>query len=325
MSTCEKLVFMKRAIHKLLFLLFVAASSVQAESQCLVSSDTHAEDAALPSCESLYPSARYGDDLSPWRVGISVGYGQRENPLVNGEDIPVYGGLQLSYFGEHVFFDNGDVGFFILSGKHWDVNAIAGLGSERVFFSSFNRTGFGFIGTVDAGAPEPPVVFPVPEPSEGAGERPVGSKRERPPKRSLTVDAGVEWLYYRNHVDVQVQVLTDASGRHNGQELWMSADYHIKRGNWRFSPGFGLTWESSQAANYFYGVRQYEVTSQRPAYKVGDAWSGLVRLNAAYRLNAHWNIVGLWQASVFDDSISDSPWVEKHVTQSFYLGVYYEF
>ncbi|PID54792.1 MAG: hypothetical protein CR978_02205 [Gammaproteobacteria bacterium] len=316
---------MKTFLHRLLAaLLMLVSALVHAGSGCVVSSEARAENAAVPSCESLYPSARYGDDLSPWRVGIAVGYGQRENPLVNGEDVPVYGGLQLSYFGEYFFFDNGDVGWFVGSGEHWDINAIAGLGSERVFFSHFNRAGFGFLGVgVDQVESGDTTISPLPE--KDPDSKPIAQQRERPPRRGLTVDAGLEWLYYRGGVEVQAQLLTDVSGRHDGQELWLSAAYHLKRGRWSLSPGLGLVWKSSQAANYFYGVRAHEVNKLRAAYKAGDALTGFARINVAYRLNDHWQVLGLWQASAFDDSISKSPWVAEDTSQAVFFGVYYEF
>jgi hypothetical protein len=47
---------------------------------------------------------------SPWRLGVAMGYGERSNPLLNSDDLPIILDLDIAYFGEHFFFDNGDVG-----------------------------------------------------------------------------------------------------------------------------------------------------------------------------------------------------------------------
>jgi hypothetical protein len=41
-----------------------------------------------------------------WRFGIALGFGERTNPLVQSEDIPVLVDLDIAWFGERWFFDN---------------------------------------------------------------------------------------------------------------------------------------------------------------------------------------------------------------------------
>jgi hypothetical protein len=43
---------------------------------------------------------------SPWRLGVAMGYGERSNPLLNSDDLPIILDLDIAYFGEHFFFDN---------------------------------------------------------------------------------------------------------------------------------------------------------------------------------------------------------------------------
>src|SRR5262245_58074950 len=50
---------------------------------------------------------------SHWRIGAAFGYGQRTNPLIQSEDIPVIVDLDIAWFGKRWFFDNGDVGFTV--------------------------------------------------------------------------------------------------------------------------------------------------------------------------------------------------------------------
>ena len=47
---------------------------------------------------------------SPWRLGVAMGYGERSNPLINSDDLPIILDLDIAYFGKYFFFDNGDLG-----------------------------------------------------------------------------------------------------------------------------------------------------------------------------------------------------------------------
>src|SRR6185503_3572374 len=49
-----------------------------------------------------------------WRLGVALGYGQRTNPLIQSDDIPVIVDLDIAWFGERWFFDNGDLGFSLV-------------------------------------------------------------------------------------------------------------------------------------------------------------------------------------------------------------------
>src|SRR4051794_40877416 len=51
-----------------------------------------------------------------WRFGVALGYGERTNPLIQSEDIPVVVDLDIAWFGERWFFDNFDLGFELFDG-----------------------------------------------------------------------------------------------------------------------------------------------------------------------------------------------------------------
>src|SRR5687768_315446 len=49
-----------------------------------------------------------------WRIGAALGYGLRSNPLIRSDDIPIAIDLDLAWFGDRWFFDNGDLGVLLL-------------------------------------------------------------------------------------------------------------------------------------------------------------------------------------------------------------------
>ncbi|MFT5483695.1 MAG: outer membrane protein [Halieaceae bacterium] len=276
-----------------------------------------------PNCDQFIPVSE-----KSWSVGIGAGYGERSNPLINSDDIPMYGILQLSWTGEQFFFDNGDFGLFLDQGKSWELNLIAGVGGERSFFSFLNSSVLSFIPETpglkfDENSASDGMDVPV----EGSGPEPIEtiSIRVKPPERHYTVDGGLEFIYKLGSSDLQIQALTDISGRHNGQELWFSWAYPLQTNGWQFVPSLGFTWKSNRTANYFYGVREDESSSELPAYQTRSATNPFVRLSASYRFNEHWRLVSVLQYEHLDSSISNSPSViENHISTSF-VGIYYEF
>ena len=114
---------LKSALHIAVLSAWLGSSYATAEVVDCVTYSAGAEQSsavAVPNCEDMLP------EDSPWRFGVSVGYGRRSNPLINSDDIPVYGMVQLAYTGDRFFFDNGDVGAFLTQGDDWELNLIAG-------------------------------------------------------------------------------------------------------------------------------------------------------------------------------------------------------
>ncbi len=290
--------------------------SVSSSEQVLADAD--AAEKAPPPCAQLLLEDDYTSVGSRWRIGFGAGYGERSNPLIQSDDIPIYGILQLSWFGEHFFFDNGDVGWFMADGAHWSANLIAGVGGERSFFSFLNDSPVGF----------PPLGTELGGPGMSTG--PDGTVAADPPPpeapdRDYVIDGGVELLYEWGGSELQMQLLTDISDKHNGQELWLSWGLPQKWGSLSVYPSLGVTWMSADAADYYFGVRASEAQPGLPAYDVGNALNYFARLSLSYRLGEHWQLVSVLQYEQLADDIADSPSVaEDHVTTSF-IGLYYEF
>src|SRR5262245_37896420 len=57
-----------------------------------------------------------------WRFGIGLGYGERTNPLIQSDDIPVIVDLDIAWFGERWFFDNFDLGFALIDNSRFTTN-----------------------------------------------------------------------------------------------------------------------------------------------------------------------------------------------------------
>ena len=313
---CNPLAMYKRMKLFLLMagtFLGIAAPFVQGQEDdsfnCIVSSQASSQEQKLPSCAELYPQHLYSDSSSPWRIGFSAGLGERSNPLINSDDIPIYGVIQLSYFGERFFFDNGDIGWHLTSGENWSTNLIAGIGGERSFYSFLNSSSVGFESV----------------PADQTDQIEVAAPSVEAPERDMTVDGGVEFLFSRGNSEFQLQLLGDISNQHQGQEIWFSWGHIIHHSRWQIAPSIGFNWKSDQAANYFYGVREEEASPDLPMYQVDAALNVFGRLTAQYSLNDHWKVVSVFQYEWLADEITASPAVQDDYVQTAFLGLYYEF
>jgi outer membrane protein len=146
------------------------------------------------------------------------------------------------------------------------------------------------------------------------------------PDRDYTFDGGLELLYDWKGSEIQLQLLTDISGRHKGQEAWLSWALPGRSGRWQWAPSLGLNWKSSQAADYYYGVREDEVQPGLPAYEID---SGVInpfaRLSLTYSFDQHWKLVSVFHYEQLDGEIQDSSAVEDDHVSTAFFGLYYEF
>lgn len=101
-----------------------------------------------------------------WELGLAAGYGVRTNPLVNSDDIPMYAVLNVAWFGEQFFFDNGDLGLTVHETDKLSVNFIAHVNDERGIFEWLNnsRLGVQFFGSEASSDFSPPLT------DQGMGE-----------------------------------------------------------------------------------------------------------------------------------------------------------
>src|SRR6186713_422825 len=121
-----------------------------------------------------------------WRLGVALGFGERTNPLIQSDDIPVIVDLDIAWFGERWFFDNFDLGFALVDNSRFTTNVVARLNSDRAFFGKTNTRYVNF--TVTAGGGQVPIPPPA---SQGAVDAPVVLKV---PDRDYAVELGLEML-----------------------------------------------------------------------------------------------------------------------------------
>jgi outer membrane protein len=295
------------------------------------------------------------DDERSWNLAFALGYGERSNPLVNGDTIDINAVIDFSWYGERFFFDNGDFGFTLHEARNYSFNLVATVNNERNFYNYLTGRTFGLDSIGDRFGMmggTGPTLSPVPPGMEGewgntSSFDPTDYDREKEflesmglpadtstefvnqnaelADRDFALNSGIEFLYISPWGDVQAQIVSDVSGRHKGQEAWLSWSHPWYTLRNEFTLTLGAEWKSSDLISYYYGVRPGEDFPGRPAYTSGSGTNGFIRFAARHALSKHWHLVGMVEREFLSSAISNSPIVDETRVDTFFAGLYFTF
>jgi len=271
---------MRRALHVLFIGLLLAPAVSYAQSSC-----------KTPSADCVV--------VGEWDVSVSLGLGERSNPIASSSSIPLVVIPQISYYGRRVFLDNLELGYTLYENDAHIVNVLATPGYDRVFFVRDDLQNYfvpGAAGSVSA---------PTPELQEAV---------DRP--RQTTYFAGIEWIFNTESITGQLDALYEATGRHKGYELRGALAVPLTRSRNSFVLSGGFTWKSAATVDYYYGVDGY--------YSPGAAFNPFIKLGYARALSDRWSINAFAHYEYLDDAIASSPIVTDHAVTTVFAGVIFK-
>lgn len=241
---------------------------------------------------------------SRWRLGAAIGYGQRTNPLVQSDDIPIIVDLDIAWFGERLFFDNGDLGLTFTDNDVVTASLVARVNSDRVFFG---KTDTRFVSVDLAGMPlSEAFEFVVPD-------------------RDYAVELGVEALSDGDWGQLQLSAFHDVSGTHDGYEIYLDYRYGWRSQRWYLEPSIGASFKSAALNDYYWGVRENEANPALPSY---DADSGLnthARLMLSYQLSKQWTVSLVAEYERLNREAAASPLAEDEKVFGYFAGFGFRF
>jgi outer membrane protein len=288
-------------------LLALAATARAAEPAPQVVATTPAPAAAPPAV--LPPERR-------WRLGIAAGYGERSNPLIQSDDIPVIVDIDLAWFGKRWFFDNGDLGFSVIDNDLFTTNLVARVNSDRAFFSKTNTRYVTF--TRLGGGALAPAVDNEGEPLE----TPVALD---PPDRSYAVELGLETLLGGRWGAATFRAFHDVSKAHRGYEISASYDYRFTRGRFSIAPSVGVAYKDDDFTDYYWGVHADEASFVLPRYEAAGGLSWEAGLRGSFYLTEHLRIAASANYERLQHSVERSPLVEESYVFGYFAGVAWTF
>ncbi|MCF6764863.1 MipA/OmpV family protein [Thiotrichales bacterium 19S3-7] len=93
-----------------------------------------------------------------------------------------------------------------------------------------------------------------------------------------------------------------------------------------FNPGIGLQYSSHLLTNYYYGISSSETNSSGlPTYHPDGSFSPFISLTTAYSFAGHWTLALINTVTRLDNTVYDSPMVEKRYIVTTYGSVVYKF
>ena len=254
-------------------------------------------------CVCAQPGAHEIGTESPWRIGLAFGYGERSNPLVQSDNLPVLVDVDVAWYGDRWFFDNGDGGRTLVDRDRFTLNAIGRFNSDRVFFSMTDTEYveiFSFAGTM------PPEPIEVPD-------------------RDYAVEAGVELLSDGEWGFAQVSASHDVSDTHGGYELDFNFGRTFRQQRWFVEPSFGLSYKSADLNNYYWGVRPEESNLALAEYEAGAGVNVRAGISACYQLTPNWRFVTALRYERLNNEAAASPLAEDGFVKSGFAGFSFRF
>lgn len=245
-----------------------------------------------------------------WRLGVALGYGQRSNPLIQSEDIPVVVDLDIAWFGERWFFDNGDLGFSLVDRPAFTINTIARVNTDRAFFSKTNTKyiNFQYLASGQTGelAEDQRLAF-------------------RPPSRDYAIELGFETLFDGEWGAASVHGFRDVSGTHDGFEIGANYSYRFTRGRFSIEPSAGLTYKSAKLSDYYWGVHRDEAGELIAPYEVDGGLGWEAGLRASHYVTKTMRLAMSLNYEQLQHSIANSPLVKDDHVLGYYAGLAWTF
>lgn len=284
-------------------------------------------------------------EVGVWNFSVGLGMGYHENPIIDGDNIPIVLLPSWSYYGERFFLTNFTAGFTFIDTEHHQLNLLATPSYDQMYFSDWGIGNFSLGSAADTlgdsgassnfGEPigaggerenppidEQPTQMPA---DDGQGPDLVDESDIDTSDRKMTYYAGLEYSYRYQNFTAFVQALQDATDRHSGRELRAALSYDIPFERQRFSLTGGFTWQSDKVANYYYGVSEQDTRSESDFYSPGATVSPFVRLNWQVKLSQNWTWLNVVHYRPLDDKIVDSPIVDKGEIFTVFTGGVYHF
>ena len=143
--------------------------------------------------------------------------------------------------------------------------------------------------------------------------------------RRASVEVGVEIMKSNRSIEWQVRLLHDGLNRHHGSVFEAKVAYPIFTRTTLFVPAIGVAYIDENAADFYFGVDNNEVTTNRPFYQASGTWLATARGYFEHPLNSQWSIVGSAYITHFGRGITNSPLVNRNDSYKLSLGVLWSF
>lgn len=245
--------------------------------------------------------------VGEWNISLSLGLGQRSNPVAGNSDIPLLLLPQISYYGKRFFLENLELGFTLHDSDANTLSLIAAPGYDRIFFYRNDLQNYfvsgGSFGLVSA-------------PQYNADNRGLGEREYPVRARHTTYLVGPEWTFNYGRLVGQVDALYEVTGRHQGYEVRAALATALLQAEDSLTLSAGLTWKSAALVRYYYGIERL--------YQPGSALNPFVKLAYSKPLSPRWAFNAFAHYEYLGAAIADSPIVSGHGVTTVFAGIVFK-
>jgi len=143
--------------------------------------------------------------------------------------------------------------------------------------------------------------------------------------RHMTVDGGAAVSLFGDWGTLKLTALTDMLSEHDGQEITLAYSKEFTQDKITITPSIGLSWQSSNLLDYYYGVEANEARAGRAAYDAGSDLAWYIGLGGEYKLDEKWTAMAGVVYEKHGSEITDSPIVEDNYSLGIFTGLTYKF
>lgn len=144
-------------------------------------------------------------------------------------------------------------------------------------------------------------------------------------RRKRSLDGGLRAGWRAGPWRISGRAVTDLLDRHQGQEIKLDLGYQVGPPFLFVRPRLSLSWQSERLTRYYYGVREGEATTSRPAYSPGAALNVAAGVAGRYAISRRWGAFLSINHTWLDDAVADSPIVGRDRRWSGIAAVTYTF
>ncbi len=145
-------------------------------------------------------------------------------------------------------------------------------------------------------------------------------------KRHSSMMAGLSYIHNTQYGFLQTSLAGDVLDNSNGIIWDLGWLYRWNLDRLTVTPGIGVTWQSENYNDYYYGVSRDESRrSGLKQYDADDNWNPWLALTANFKLTDNFSVYGTARYTRLTSEIKDSPMVDKSWTGLLSTGVTYSF
>ncbi|WMJ68215.1 MipA/OmpV family protein [Stenotrophomonas sp. 24(2023)] len=128
--------------------------------------------------------------------------------------------------------------------------------------------------------------------------------------RDKALDLGIGAKWTGRAGELELELLADVTDKSGGQEATLQYGYPFQLGIGSITPMAGVTWQSKDMANYYYGTLDSEVARGVVDYKPGAVTLPFVGVQYFRPIGEKWSVMAFAKYSRLPSALQDSPLVE---------------